>query len=420
MQSFNTMYQKAVDAATNNHMETLFQDAKSEPEAHHLDCLLDPKKYPPVVRLGKCRCDDNAKQACECVCFYDAISHDQDGNIVISDKDCVGCGDCIDKCPEVNLTDIKEVVPIFDIINNTDSPVYALIAPAYISQFSPDMTPGKLRNAFKKLGFAGMIEVALFADILTLKEALEFDAAIVREDDFMLTSCCCPMWVAMIRKIYSQLIPHMPPSVSPMVACGRAIKTLHPKAKTVFIGPCIAKKAEARQEDIVDAVDFVLTFQETDDIFRAANIHPEKLEDDLRDHSSAAGRIYARTGGVSQAVQDTLKRLKPNRGVPLKPKKADGVAACKQLLSDIKSGAIDANFLEGMGCVGGCVGGPRALIGKEAGQKNVDEYAKQAGSKTPVDNQYVLELLRRLGFDTIESLMRGDSMFTRDFGKHSD
>lgn len=111
-------------------------------------------------------------------------------------------------------------------------------------------------------------------DILTLKEALEFDKNIVNEKDYQLTSCCCPMWIAMIRKVYKELMPHVPGSVSPMVACGRSIKTLYPNSITVFIGPCIAKKAEAREKDIADSTDHVLTFREIQDIFEFAGINP--------------------------------------------------------------------------------------------------------------------------------------------------
>lgn len=415
MKPFDNLYQKTVDAAVHGDIASLFKNAAQthEFDSHQLDCLLNPKKHAPVFALGKCDCE---KADCVGVCFYNAISRGEDGMLTISEHDCVGCGECIVACEDNNLTDIKEVVPLFESINNGET-VYALIAPAYISQFSAHMTPGKLRSAFKKLGFAGMIEVALFADILTLKEALEFDRAVTDEKDYLLTSCCCPMWVAMIRKVYSTLIPHMPPSVSPMIACGRSIKKMHPHAKTVFIGPCIAKKAEARQEDIADAVDYVLTFQEMRDIFDAACIDPHELDEDLRDHSSKAGRIYARTGGVSEAVQVTVQRLMPGREIPLKAKQGDGVPECKAMLGAIQNDEISANFLEGMGCVGGCVGGPKALIDYNEGRDNVNEYGEQAASLTPADNPYVLELLTRLGFDTIESLAQGSNMFTRDFGE---
>jgi iron only hydrogenase large subunit-like protein len=290
-----------------------------------------------------------------------------------------------------------------------------MIAPAFISQFSDKVTPGKLRSAFKSLGFAGMVEVALFADILTLKEALEFDRTIVSEKDYLLTSCCCPMWIAMLRKIYKQFMPHVPGSVSPMVACGRSIKILEPNSITVFIGPCIAKKSEAREPDIADAVDYVLTFQEVQDIFEFANINPAVMEDDSRDHSSKAGRIYARTGGVSEAVENTVLRLNPNRKIIIRSQQANGIRECKEMLNALKEGNITANFLEGMGCVGGCVGGPKAILDREEGRKNVNQYGNQATYITPIDNPYVMDLLHRLGFDTVESLLEHSDIFTRDF-----
>ena len=260
-----------------------------------------------------------------------------------------------------------------------------------------------------------MVEVALFADLLTLKEALEFDKNILTEADYQLTSCCCPMWIAMIRKVYRTLMPHVPGAVSPMAACGRAIKALYPEALTVFIGPCIAKKAEAREKDVSDSTDFVLTFHEIRDIFEFAGVNPADMEEDERDHSSRAGRIYASTGGVSEAVQKTVERLNPNRSITVRAAQADGVPACKAMLNDVLSGKITANFIEGMGCVGGCVGGPKILIPKEEGRKNVYEYGKQAVYQTPIENPYVIELLHRLGFDTVESLLEHSDIFTRDF-----
>jgi len=417
MQSFFSLYNKVVRAAVNNKIDEEFDEPEElhDFDMHQLECLLHPDKLSPVFRISDCNCSDEEKDECEKVCDFNAMSRDERGNINISKENCKGCGDCIEHCRAQNLTDRKDILPVFELLNKSQAPVYAMIAPAFISQFSENVTPGKLRSAFKKLGFAGMIEVALFADILTLKEALEFDRSIQTDKDFLLTSCCCPIWIAMIRKIYNSLIPHVPPSVSPMVACGRSIKKLYPDAKTVFIGPCVAKKAEAKEKDIIDAVDYVLTFKETKDIFDIANINPELLEDDSRDHSSTAGRIYARTGGVSQAVQMTLERLKPDRKIPFRSQQANGTASCKELLNQIKSGNINANFLEGMGCVGGCVGGPKVLIKKEEGTIHVNRYGEEASHKTPADNPYVIELLHQLGFDTIESLLDGDNIFTRKF-----
>lgn len=322
---------------------------------------------------------------------------------------------CVDACKAQKLTQSKDILPVLDVVAKQDAPVYALIAPAFVSQFSERVTPGRLRSAFKALGFAGMVEVALFADILTLKEALDFDELVRSEEDFLLTSCCCPIWIAMIRKVYGSLTPHIPASVSPMIACGRAVKQLVPGAVTVFIGPCVAKKAEAREADIADAVDFVLTFQEIQDVFDFAGVDPENMKEDLRDHSSRAGRIYAHTGGVSEAVKTTLERLRPGRHIPLRARQADGVPACKQMLNELMQGDIQGNFLEGMGCVGGCVGGPKRLIPRGEGALHVAHYGEAAPVRTPVDNPYVMELLHRLGYESVESLTQEDTMFRRQF-----
>jgi Iron only hydrogenase large subunit, C-terminal domain len=195
MKSYEETCHDAAEASVKRSIETLF--ASPEYDAHHLDCLFSPKRHAPVVRLGKCGCDGD--RPCENVCFFNALSRDGDGNAAVSGPDCVGCGECITACGSHNLAEIKEVVPVFGHINRGDA-VYAMTAPAAVGQFGEGVTPGKLRSAFKRLGFAGMIEVALFADILTLKESLEFDAAVQSRHDFVLTSCCCPIWVGMIQR----------------------------------------------------------------------------------------------------------------------------------------------------------------------------------------------------------------------------
>ncbi len=416
MQPFKELYGRLVKAAVENRTEQEVESIRGlDFDAHQLECLLHPEKYGPIWRLEDCDCPEEERDTCPVKCLFDAIERDEKGNLVINMEKCIGCSDCIDSCKAEKLVGSKDVLPALEAVNKAKGPVYAMIAPAFISQFSRKVTPGKLRTAFKRLGFAGMVEVALFADILTLKEALEFDRSIQDEKDFLLTSCCCPMWIAMIRRVYNQFVTHVPGAVSPMVACGRSIKLLEPNSVTIFIGPCIAKKAEAREADIADAVDFVLTFQEVQDIFDAAGIDPAELEEDSRDHSSKAGRIYARTGGVSEAVQSTVERLNPHRKISVKAMQADGMPACKEMLNALKEGRIDANFLEGMGCVGGCVGGPKAILNREEGRENVNHYGGQAAYGTPIDNPYVIDLLHRLGFDTVESLLENSDIFTRKF-----
>jgi len=412
MKSFEELYYEIL-IRTLKEKDTSFLEKLELYDTHHLDCLLHPEKHPIVWQTGDCDCPEDPH--CVKVCPFHAIHPGESGKIRIDEGACEGCSICIQECRAKHLTASKDVIPALQAIRSHKDLVYALIAPAYLGQFRSEVTPGKLRNALKKIGFDGMIEVALFADILTLKEALEFDKNIMTETDYQLTSCCCPMWIAMIRKIYKELMPHVPPSVSPMIASGRAVKSLHPNALTVFIGPCLAKKAEAREKDIADAVDYVLTFQEIEDIFHVLEIDPSKMEESEKDHSSRAGRIYAHAGGVSEAVSTTLQRLNPNRKISIHTRKADGVPACKAMLQDLSAGKASANFYEGMGCVGGCVGGPKVLIPHEAGRTHVEEYANAAPFTTPIDNPYVIELLHRLGLDTIEGLLEKSDIFMRDF-----
>ncbi|EOT23452.1 hypothetical protein C805_03113 [Eubacterium sp. 14-2] len=387
---------------------------EEEYDPYHMDCLLHPEKHAPVIFAEECE-QCAYEKACERSCIFDAFEQDENGKVHINREKCVGCGACVEACRLEKLAANKDVVPVLRAVRGKQQEVYALVAPAFLGQFGPDVTTGKLRAAFKAMGFQGLIEVAVFADILTLKEALEFDANIREEQDFQLTSCCCPVWIAMLRQVYQELMPHVPGAVSPMIAAGRVVKKLHPDSVTVFIGPCMAKKKEAREEDIADAVDYVLTFQEVQDMFEAADIHPEQLGEDDKEHSSKAGRIYAMTGGVSEAVKLTVKQLRPERSIEVRAEQADGVPACREMIERLKKGETKANFFEGMGCRGGCVGGPKIIIDKEEGRKNVERYGEAAEYRTPLENPFVGELLERLGFHTVEEFLEKSDILVRKF-----
>jgi iron only hydrogenase large subunit-like protein len=331
----------------------------------------------------------------------------------------------LDACRSGRLTASRDVLPVLDAIKTARGPVYAMVAPAVAGQFG-DATLSQIRSAVMAVGFAELMEVALFADILTLKEALVFNQNIRSDSDYMLASCCCPIWIAMVRRGYSRFLDKIPDNVSPMIAAGRALKILVPEAVTVFIGPCVAKKAEAREKDVADAVDYVLTFEELRDIFGAFGIDPASLgeDDGLKPEvktaeASADGRIYGRTGGVSRAVMNAVGRLNPNRTIHVRAVQADGTKSCRELLEKLTAGDITANYLEGMGCEGGCAGGPKVLLDPKRGREAVERSASASGSRTPLDNPAVLELLGRLGYETVESLLEEDGIFTRHYEEYA-
>ncbi|MFZ2537876.1 MAG: [Fe-Fe] hydrogenase large subunit C-terminal domain-containing protein, partial [Oscillospiraceae bacterium] len=196
MTSFHELYNRLLKASMENTLpEELDKIHKDEFDPHQLDCLLNPGHHPPVIRIEDCVCSESEKATCAGKCLFEALYKDEHGNIAVNKDLCVGCAECIENCHAKKLTDSKDILPALAAIHNSKTPVYAMIAPAFFNQYSSDVTPGKLRAAFKKIGFTGMVEVALFADILTLKEALEFDKNIVNEKDYQLTSCCCPIWI---------------------------------------------------------------------------------------------------------------------------------------------------------------------------------------------------------------------------------
>lgn len=413
MNVYETALQAVLEDRKREELRRLVEGRNKE-----LDCLLEPEKHPVIWHIEPCECSPEEQHRCAAECTYEAMTPDGSGHMVIDADKCIGCAECIDRCTADKLAASKDTFAVLRMLQDkkeTDNLVYALVAPAFQGQFSAGVTDGKLRSAFAAVGFDGMIEVAVFADILTLKEALEFDHNVRDESDFQLTSCCCPIWIGMIRRSYHDLMGHVPGAVSPMIAAGRTVKKLRPNAKTVFIGPCLAKKAEAREKDVAGAIDAVLTFEEMQKIFDALKVDLPNLPEDESAHASRAGRLYARVGGVSEAVKETIRKVTPGPKVEIRTRYADGARACKEMLSSLKEGKHEANFYEGMGCVGGCVGGPKRILPTEQGTQNVQDFADEAKYKTPADNPYVLELLNRLHLDSIDDLLNKSSLFMRDF-----
>lgn len=363
----------------------------------------------PIVAKIQGACEYCESENCREMCKYEAqIYRRSEGPVIVNDK-CLSCGNCVVSCDFGALTDKIEFIPLINLLKNKSMTVFAAVAPAIVGQFGDGVSMGQLRTAFKLMGFADMIEVAMFADILTIREAFEFSHLVRTEKDFFLTSCCCPVWFNLTRKGYPDMYNHMSPSVSPMIASGRFLKSMYKDAKVVFISPCIAKKSEINEPELKGAIDFVISFRELSEIFSALDIYLGDLHADEKDQASMGGRIYARTGGVSFSVKTVVNRLEPRRLIKLKSKKVDGVKNCKLILDDLSSGVdINANFIEGMGCTGGCVGGPRTNIDADKAAKMVNEFGEDSLIMTPFDNLNVMKILKQSGINSIDEIVKNE------------
>lgn len=413
MKTFIELYKEITEGAMKEGLENKLKKLKNDDyDKHQLECLVHPEKQPPVWQIKECGCRDGK---CIAACLFDAIKKDEQGKITINRELCTACAACVEACESNSLVLSRDTVSAIEALKEENAHVYAMLAPAFSGQFGDGVTIGKLRTALKKIGFFGVVEVAAFADILTLKEALEFDKNIKEEGDYRLASCCCPVWIALVRRKFANTLEHLTHTVSPMIAAGRVIKSVFPGAKTVFIGPCTAKKAEAKEKDVADAIDVVITFEELQNIFEAAGINPAEEAEEKSEHSSSAGRIYAKAGGVSRAVEMTLKRVRNESETKIKTHVACGVQDCRALLERIESEGTEYNFFEGMGCKGGCIGGPKVLQPSDETQKSVESYAAEAKFSTPIDNPYVIDLLYRLGFETVEDFLENCDILNRSF-----
>jgi len=374
------------------------------------NALMGLMKGPFIVNDPEaCRQCPVVETCCGPDCPLQALTKEPGGAVRLDHSKCLGEGHCLTQCSFGGLTEKSQFVPLISLLRNQTGPVYASVAPAFAGQFGPGVTAGKLRSALLQLGFADMVETALYADLITMKEAFEFNEHVQSVGDFMITSCCCPVWIKLIEGRFASLAGHISPSVSPMVASGRIIKNFEPEAKVVFIGPCIAKKTEALLPDLAGAIDFVLTFQELAAILSATGINPSSLPDEEYPTASGSRRIYARTGGVSEAVAQTLEKILPARVVNMQALKIDGIPNCQKILEHAANGELNANFIEGMACMGGCVGGPGRIVDMDISTAAVQRYADEAAAATPVENRQIYQLLSLLGWSNSSDKLTKDS-----------
>ena len=328
----------------------------------------------------------NRRRPCENACKIHAIGVAEDKSALIDNEKCISCGACVYQCPFGAIQDKSFILNAIDIIkksdNNKNYKVLALVAPSIASQFSFAKL-GQVVRGLKELGFAQVVEVALGADMVAFEESRE-----LAEKGF-LTSSCCPAFVSYVEKNFENLKPYMSSNPSPMVALAKYIKAKEPTAKLIFIGPCTAKKAEARREENKPYIDAVLTFEELQALYDSRDIDIMTLDEDELDDASYYGRIFARSGGLSDAVAQGLKE----HGIEdfhLKAVPCDGIEECRVALLKKSKNILDGNFIEGMACVNGCIGGAGCLTHGEKNKSEVDKYGMQASDKTITDAVSVL------------------------------
>ena len=327
------------------------------------------------------------KRPCENACKIKAIEMNENKTAGIDNSKCIACGACVYQCPFGAIMDKSFILDVIDILkkseNNTQYKVFAVVAPAISSQFTYAKL-GQVITGLKELGFHTVVEAALGADMVTNAESKE-----LAEKGF-LTSSCCPAFVSYIEKSFPELKPFVSHNLSPMATIAKYIKEHEAPCKVVFIGPCTAKKAEAQREEVKPYVDAVMTFEELQALFDSKDMDITALPENLLDNASYFGRIFARSGGLSDAVREGLKE----NGIEdfeLKPCACDGIEACRIALLKKSKNLLTENFIEGMACTGGCIGGAGCLTHGEKNKADVDRYGKEAFEKTISDAISALE-----------------------------
>ena len=328
----------------------------------------------------------NRKRPCQNACKVKAIYINDNNAAAIDNSKCISCGACVYQCPFGAITDKSYILDAIDIIKkseeNTKYKVYAIVAPSISSQFTYAKL-GQVIKGLKELGFYTVIEAALGADMVAQAESKE-----LAEKGF-LTSSCCPAFVQYIKSAFPKLLPLVSHNPSPMVALAQYIKSTDENAKVVFIGPCTAKKAEAQLEHAKPFVDVVLTFEELQALYDSKDVDITTLGEDVLDNASYFGRIFARSGGLCDAVAQSLKEQ--NIDFKVNPAICDGIEECRLALLKKSKNALPNNFIEGMACVGGCIGGAGCLTHGEKNKKQVDDYGREALEKTITDAVSVLK-----------------------------
>lgn len=291
---------------------------------------------------------------CKRACPVGAITYDEYGYCIIDEAKCINCGHCIHSCPFGAIGSKTYITKVIEAIKS-EKEVYAMCAPATEGQFGEDISMDSIRDACRELGFTDMIEVGLGGDMTAAYEAAEWSEA--RREGRKMTTSCCPAFINMLRKHFpDQYRDNMSTTVSPMCAVSRYLKAIHPGCVTVFVGPCIAKKSETEGKSVPDNADYAMTYGEFRALLRSKDIIVKPRQKEYQE-ASLYGKRFAASGGVANAVLEVMKERGEDVS-DIKLRKAAGGADCRTALTLLKAGRLPEDFVEGMVCPGGCVGGP--------------------------------------------------------------
>ena len=334
----------------------------------------------------------NRKRPCQNACKIKAIDISAEGAAAINDEKCIQCGACVYQCPFGAIQDKSFIMDVINMIRESDGnrnyKVYAIVAPAFSSQFSHAKV-GQAITGMKQLGFHTVIEAALGADVVAMSESRELVEKVAEKG--AMTSSCCPAFVRYIKTAFPELADFVSHNLSPMAALAKYIKSTDPTSKVVFIGPCTAKKAERQLDTVKDYVDAVMTFEELQALFDSKDMEISELPEDVLDNASYFGRIFARVGGLSEAVAQALKE----QGIDFeaKPVVCSGIEECRMALLKLSKNPkiLGGNFIEGMACLGGCINGAGCLTHGEKNASAVDKYGREAVEKSISDAVSMLQ-----------------------------
>ncbi|QWC00285.1 4Fe-4S dicluster domain-containing protein [Mycoplasmatota bacterium] len=349
---------------------------------HNNKAIIDKDK---CIECGLCAkvCPYNAiknnQRPCIKACKVDAIKMDEDRLAVIDNNKCIQCGACVNQCPFGAMMDKSFIINVIDIIKkkSKQKKVYAMVAPSIASQYKK-IPVEKVFGALIKLGFDQVVEAALGADQVAQLETEE-----LVEKGF-LTSSCCPAFVNYIEKHIPELKENISHNLSPMALLGKTIKTKEKDALVVFIGPCIAKKSEAIKPSVKKYIDAVITFEELDALFDSKNIQVERCDAINIEDASYYGRVFARSGGLIEAIKGVIDEKKYH-DFDFSPVTCNGIEECKKALLKHKNNLPIGNFIEGMACLSGCIGGPGSLSHHPADTIAIDNFGKKS-SKLTIDD----------------------------------